>query len=148
MTSLTVAVSKRVKETRERAGLSQEDVARRADMSSAYVSRLERGVVPNPKTTDLVRIARALGLTLEDLTADPAADDLQESSPDDDVVTYNDLARRVQKATGNRKFAIGFARAIVNWDKLGEAERKLLEAALEVLPDAPEGPEDISKTEF
>lgn len=47
--------------------LEQEDVATAAGLSAAYISRLERGRIPNPKMQDLAAVARALDTTLDSL---------------------------------------------------------------------------------
>lgn len=143
MSRLTSLVAERVKEARQRAGLSQEDVARRAHMSSAYISRLERGVVPNPKTTDLVRVARALKMTLEELTG---GDEAAIEASDEDEETFDDLVRRIRKRTGQRDVSIGLARVATDWNRISPSDRKMIEAAVEAaledVSDSPGGDEE------
>ena len=56
---------------RRAAGLSQEELADRADVDRTYVSALERGVYS--ATIDMVdRLARVLGVEAADLLARPA----------------------------------------------------------------------------
>lgn len=55
-------VSERIRDARERCGLSQADLARAASMHPSYVSHLERGV-RGPGDGALERLARALGVT-------------------------------------------------------------------------------------
>ncbi|MBO0922552.1 helix-turn-helix transcriptional regulator [Cellulomonas sp. zg-ZUI222] len=55
-------VSERIRDARERSGLSQADLARAARMHPSYVSHLERGV-RGPGDGALERLARALGVT-------------------------------------------------------------------------------------
>lgn len=55
-------VSERIRDARERCGLSQADLARAAMMHPSYVSHLERGV-RGPGDGALERLARALGVT-------------------------------------------------------------------------------------
>lgn len=55
-------VSERIRDARERSGLSQADLARAAMMHPSYVSHLERGV-RGPGDGALERLARALGVT-------------------------------------------------------------------------------------
>ena len=57
-------VSERIRDARERSGLSQADLARAAMMHPSYVSHLERGV-RGPGDAALVRLARALGVTAQ-----------------------------------------------------------------------------------
>lgn len=53
------AIGRRAADRRKSLGLEQGDIASRAGMSRAYVSRLENGSVKNPKVTDLSAIATA-----------------------------------------------------------------------------------------
>lgn len=61
-----------VRAARLRAGLTQEELARRAGMSQEALSLLERGV-GNPTMKTLERIARALGCSLEISFGEPSA---------------------------------------------------------------------------
>lgn len=47
-------------------GWSQADLARRSDVSQPTVQRIEAGA-PHPSVVNVVRIARALGVSVEDL---------------------------------------------------------------------------------
>jgi transcriptional regulator with XRE-family HTH domain len=51
---------------REAAGLTQMQLANRAEMDMAEISRLERGT-RDPRLSTIVRVALALEVTLEDL---------------------------------------------------------------------------------
>ena len=51
--------------------MEQTEVAERAGLSRAYVSRLEKGIVPNPKLFDLARVAGVLDLPLSELIRPP-----------------------------------------------------------------------------
>lgn len=67
-TSLDVAaIGRRLAQRRDDLRLDQEGVAEKAGVSRAYISRLERGIVPNPKVTELAQVAEALDLTLAEL---------------------------------------------------------------------------------
>jgi transcriptional regulator with XRE-family HTH domain len=57
----------RLRELRQARGLSQEKLAEQADLSVTYVSSLERGRY-NPSLRNLMKLARALGCRVEDLT--------------------------------------------------------------------------------
>lgn len=75
------ALARHIKGLRERRGLDQDTVADRANVSVAYVSRLERGVVPNPKLLDLEKIARALEVPVSHLVSpQPRATDARTMS--------------------------------------------------------------------
>lgn len=60
-------IGRRVFTAREGLRLNQEDFADRAGLSRAYISRLERGLVPNPTISDLQRVATAAGVPITDL---------------------------------------------------------------------------------
>lgn len=60
-------IGRRLASRREELRLDQEEVAGRASLSRAYISRLERGIVPNPKVGDLLQVADALHIPITDL---------------------------------------------------------------------------------
>jgi len=53
-------------ERRRALGISQEELAHRADLDRTYVSGLERGV-RNPSLTAVVKVAQGLGITTDKL---------------------------------------------------------------------------------
>lgn len=55
-----------VRAERKEAGLSQEKLAEKADLSTVFISRVERGT-ESPSVDNLVRIAKALGVRARDL---------------------------------------------------------------------------------
>jgi transcriptional regulator with XRE-family HTH domain len=59
----------RVRAERERLGISQEELASRADLHRTYVGGVERGE-RNISLLNLLRIARALGVSPADLLED------------------------------------------------------------------------------
>src|SRR5262245_13716172 len=61
-------IGQRIYAARVAARQNQQAFAERTGLSRAYISRLERGLVPNPTITDLGKIAQALGLSVADLT--------------------------------------------------------------------------------
>lgn len=61
------AIGRRAAARREFMRMEQEDVATKAGMSRAYISRLENGGVRNPKVVDLAAVAAALGMSLDAL---------------------------------------------------------------------------------
>ena len=77
---------------RERAGLSQEELAELTDLHRTYISLLERGL-NSPSLRTLVGLSRALGVTLTEMVAafeqDLAA---LPSPPEADVVDPGDSA--------------------------------------------------------
>jgi XRE family transcriptional regulator, regulator of sulfur utilization len=56
-----------IRTARRQAGLSQEKLAEKADLNSAYLSDVERGE-ENVSVDTLIRIAKALGTTAHELT--------------------------------------------------------------------------------
>jgi len=55
----------RIRELRERRGLTREALAAKVGVSAVYVKKLEAGERTAPSLPALARIARALGATLE-----------------------------------------------------------------------------------
>ena len=58
-----------VRAARKRAGFSQEKLAEKADLSTVFISRIERGV-ESPSVDNLVKVARALGSRVRSLVTD------------------------------------------------------------------------------
>ena len=69
MDDLRAAVGQRVRKLREQLGLSQEQLAERADLHWTYVSGIERGR-RNPGLNNLARLAKALNVSLPALVTD------------------------------------------------------------------------------
>jgi transcriptional regulator with XRE-family HTH domain len=55
-----------VRAKRKEAGFSQEKLAEKADLSTVFISRIERGR-ESPTMDNLVKVARALGVRVRDL---------------------------------------------------------------------------------
>lgn len=68
-------IGKRIFARREEKRLDQQALADQAGLSRAYISRLERGIVPNPKVMDLTQVARVLGVTMAELVRPDTAND-------------------------------------------------------------------------
>jgi transcriptional regulator with XRE-family HTH domain len=60
-------IAKTVKRLREKAGLSQEKLARLADVSNNTLINIEAGKQDNPTIETLKKIAKALNTPIEDL---------------------------------------------------------------------------------
>ncbi|MBT9164309.1 MAG: hypothetical protein DDT23_00301 [candidate division WS2 bacterium] len=60
-------IAKTVKRLREKAGLSQEKLARLADVSNNTLINIEAGKQDNPTIETLKKIAKALNAPIEDL---------------------------------------------------------------------------------
>ena len=63
------AIGARIKSARERAGMTQEDLAGVLEMSPTHISVIERGV-KSPKLETLVNIANALQVSADTLLQD------------------------------------------------------------------------------
>jgi transcriptional regulator with XRE-family HTH domain len=66
-------IGTRIRVARERAGLRQRELAARVDRSRYHVLRIENGRL-DPDPVMIARLARALGVTFEDLSPDPVGD--------------------------------------------------------------------------
>lgn len=62
-------IGDRVRTQRKQLGLRQADLATKARVDQSRVSRIESGVTKRPRADELVRIARALGVSSEWLVA-------------------------------------------------------------------------------
>lgn len=60
-------LAKKVKQLRERLGLSQEKLARLADVSNNTVINIEVGKQDNPTIDTLKKVAKALNVSVEEL---------------------------------------------------------------------------------
>ena len=58
---------KNLKKLRQKKGWSQEKLAREAGISYITLVKIERGNIENPKLQTLVKLARALGVSLDKL---------------------------------------------------------------------------------
>jgi len=63
----TTKITKRLRRLRKEKGLSQEKLARLANVSNNTIINIERGENNNPTTATLKKIARALGIEPKDL---------------------------------------------------------------------------------
>lgn len=75
------AIGERAAQRRTQLKLEQEDVAERAGMSRAYISRLENGGVRNPKVADLAAVAAAIDYSLDQLIYGRPSGDLLAELP-------------------------------------------------------------------
>lgn len=101
-------LGERIRQVREASKIEQADLADRAGLSRAYISRLENGGVQSPKLYDLAKVAEVLKTTVSDLTGD--------------AVTMDDAAA---------------IRALIG-AKLGETAASQVESVLERLAERPE----------
>ena len=60
-------ISKNVKKFRQLADLSQDQMARKAGMPYSTYLKIENGTTPNPSIQNVLNIADALGISLDEL---------------------------------------------------------------------------------
>jgi transcriptional regulator with XRE-family HTH domain len=60
-------LSKNIKKLREQAGLSQDQMARKAGIPYSTYLKIENGVTPNPSIQTVLNIAEALDISLDKL---------------------------------------------------------------------------------
>ena len=58
---------KNIKELRNKKGWSQEKLAREADISYQTLIKIERGGIKNPKIETMIKLAKALGVSIDEL---------------------------------------------------------------------------------
>jgi transcriptional regulator with XRE-family HTH domain len=56
-----------LKVAREKKGLTQDELAKRAKLKKPYISQLENGVRKNPSLAALQRLAKAIGVPVAEL---------------------------------------------------------------------------------
>ena len=61
-------IAKNIKKRRKEKGLSQDKLSRLADVSHATIIKIESGGIQSPTIDTVQKIAKALGVGLEDLT--------------------------------------------------------------------------------
>lgn len=57
----------KIKEVREEVGLTQEELSKKSQVSRTIISGLESGTLENTTSRTLIKIAEALGKTVEDI---------------------------------------------------------------------------------
>lgn len=67
MSIFTKKLKVRLRRLREAKGWTQVDLAKKARVTQALISQLEAGKKASPSVVPLLRIARALGVTVEEL---------------------------------------------------------------------------------
>ena len=115
----------RIRTARRAAGLSQEEVARRAGLSLKGMGEIERGDIEDPHISSLTRIARALGVSVGTL--------LKEEEPA--------LAGKAEAPPWRWSERVGVSeedvqRAFLEAERLRETARHRVEDALASIADA------------
>ena len=60
-------ISKNIKRMRAKLGLTQDDLAKKADIKYTTLMKVESGTVNKPSVQTMAKIAKALGVNIEDL---------------------------------------------------------------------------------
>lgn len=60
-------IGSKIKKLRLKDGLTQEGLARKADIPYTTLTKVESGVIKNPSVKVIAKIAEALGVAMEDL---------------------------------------------------------------------------------
>ena len=60
-------IGDKIKKSRLKAGLTQEKLAREADISYTTLTKMESGVIKNPSVKVVAKIANILNVAIEDL---------------------------------------------------------------------------------
>jgi len=120
-----VNIGGRIRTARRAAGLSQEEVARRAGLSLKGMGEIERGDIEDPHISSLTRIARALGVSVGTL--------LKEEEPA--------LAGKAEAPPWRWSERVGVSeedvqRAFLEAERLRETARHRVEDALASIADA------------
>ncbi len=60
-------LGKRIKEFRSKLSISQDQLAKKADIPFSTLVKIEAGYTPNPSMETLIKIADAFGITIDEL---------------------------------------------------------------------------------
>ena len=60
-------IGKNIKKRRTKLGLSQEDFAQKSGVKYTTLTKIETGVIKTPSVAIMAKIAKALGVSIEDL---------------------------------------------------------------------------------
>ena len=60
-------ISENIKKTRAKLGLTQDNLAKKADIKYTTLMKVESGTVNKPSVQTMAKIAKALGVSIEDL---------------------------------------------------------------------------------
>lgn len=123
-----VGVGRRVRALREARSVEQADLADRAELSRAYISRLENGGITNPKLYDLARVARVLGTTVAHLIEPTSPDttklraELEAVIEPSRAALLDDVVAEIKDwPEADQQFVLElFRRQVFNWPGLPE----------------------------
>lgn len=111
---IVLRFSKALRTRRHAAGMTQAELARRAHVTTSYVTRLERAT--SAPGIDLVdKLAQALGCTVSDL--------LPEADPPDQTAVLKDQVRRLSEQLAADSDAVTLSLAAQLLARLSSSER-------------------------
>lgn len=64
---MDIDIGKNIQRIRKEKGLTQDELARKADMPYATLAKIESGMVRNPTINTIIKLAVALNVTLDQL---------------------------------------------------------------------------------
>ena len=67
MSKTISVISKNMKKYRQKLGISQDTLSKKADLAFHTIAKIEAGSTPDPRIDTVKRIADALGITLDEL---------------------------------------------------------------------------------
>ncbi|HBJ1650399.1 TPA: helix-turn-helix transcriptional regulator [Clostridium botulinum] len=105
-------LGKNIKKLRIERSISLNELARKSDISGSTISKIETGITDDLKTNTVIKIAKALNVSLEELVANPPIKNTYDISDVINQLKYNNIT--------------------FNGRALSEDELKLMELNLEV----------------
>src|SRR4051812_23962633 len=124
MTRLTERIAERVKALRDELGMSQEALARAANVSVRTISRIEQGETGRPREPEFHRIAQALGTTADVLMGVDEQDATVIASGDEP--TDEALDAEIGELTSNPDVLLAFMGNVRDPKKLSRAMKLVL----------------------
>jgi transcriptional regulator with XRE-family HTH domain len=82
MNLIHMYMGRKIRQLRKRLGMTQEELAYRAQMDLSYLGQIERGARPSPSISVVARIARALSVDSGELLEPHAKDSAMDGSKD------------------------------------------------------------------
>lgn len=65
--AIEIGIGKNIKKYRNKQGLSQEDFAKKSGVKYTTLTKIESNVIKKPSVLIMAKLAKALGVTIEDL---------------------------------------------------------------------------------
>ncbi len=128
-------IGEQLREHRDKAMLTQEELGKRAELSGYTISRIESDQV-EPRVSTMRKIAGALGIKPEELTTRPKA---EASRPEE---AFRAVGRVVEDEDGNQWF-----RWTVKWNVPPVERHQYREIIAELIPGAEYDEEELTPQE-